>query len=78
MSTHSARGKVKLRQALLWQLGRLVPYEALKDVLWGGREDGGPLDAQHIIRHYVYLLRKEGHSIETWTGVGLKMRREAA
>ena len=78
MSNCPTCGQEKLRQALLWQLGRFVPYEALKDVLWGGREDGGPLDAQHILRHYAYLLRKQGHSIETRHGVGLKMQREAA
>ena len=62
-----------LRQALLWQLGRFVTREALEDVLWGHREDGGPMDAKHIIRHYVYLLRKEGVVIETRRGVGLRM-----
>ena len=63
-----------LRQALLWQQGRLVPYEAVIDVLWGADEDGGPLDARHCIREYVYGLRKNGLKIECWPCIGLKMR----
>lgn len=71
-------GKDKLRQVLLWQLGRFVPHTAIEDVLWGDREDGGPIDAKHIIRHYVYLLRKEGELIESRRWFGLKMQSGAA
>lgn len=63
-----------LRQTLLWQQGRFVPYEALIDVLWGDDEDGGPMDARHCIREYVYGLRGIGENIETWPWVGLRMR----
>ena len=63
-----------LRQALLWQLDRFVPYEALIDVLWGGRPDGGPLYARGGIRRHVHFLRKRGDVIENWHGVGVRMR----
>ena len=62
---------------LLWQLGRFVPYPAIEDVMWGGRENGGPLNSKQIIYELTHQLRKEGHSIEMWRGVGLKMRRAA-
>ena len=63
-----------LRQTLLWQQERLVLYETVIDVLWGADEDGGPLDARHCVREYVYALRKNGEDIETWPWIGLKMR----
>ena len=77
MNPHTPCGREKLRQALLWQLGRFVPYDAIEDVIWGGNEDGGPLFSKQIIHRYAYQLRKQGHTIEAWTGVGLKMRRGA-
>ena len=63
-----------LRQALLWQLDRFVPYEAAKDLLWGNDPDGGPLYADNIIHVLVMQLRREGCVIEIWYGVGLRMR----
>ena len=63
-----------LQQALLWQLDRFVPYEAVKDLFWGDREDGGPLSTHNIIHILVLHLRQEGDVIETWSGIGLRMR----
>lgn len=71
-------GKDKLRQVLSWQLGRFVPYAAIEDFLWGGNKDGGPFQTKQMIYDYTRQLRQEGHMIETWTGVGLKMHQEAA
>jgi len=67
-----------LCQALYWQLGRFVPYEALEDVLWGWDENGGPLDARNIIKQYVFRLRNEGNEIECWGKRGVKMVRRVA
>ena len=63
-----------LRQALLWQLDRFVPYEAIEDLLWGDREDGGPLCTHNIIHILVMHLRRKGDVIEIWYGLGLRMR----
>lgn len=63
-----------LRQALLWQCDRFVPYPAVIDLLWGDQADGGPLYAIPIIHQYVLKLRQEGHVIETWWGIGIRMR----
>ena len=68
------RKKDILRQALLWQLDRFVPYGAIEDLLWGDRDDGGPLYTHNLICIYVMGLRQEGCVIETWSGVGLRMR----
>ncbi len=66
-------GKDILCQALFWQLGRFVPYEAIEDLLWGDDEDGGPLCAHNIINQYVLALRNEGNVIENWPRRGLVM-----
>ena len=66
--------KNRLRQALLWQLGRVVTYESLEDVLWGDDEDGGPLFARAILHKQVMLLRRDGISIENFHGKGMRMR----
>ena len=63
-----------LLQALLWQLDRFVPYDAVIDVVWGNNPDGGPLYAKSVISIMVFRLRQEGHNIETWTGIGLRLR----
>ena len=63
-----------LRQALLWQLDRFVPYEAIEDLLWGDREDGGPLCVSGVMHQMVLKLRRKGHTIETWSGIGIRMR----
>jgi len=63
-----------LRQALLWQLDRLVPYKAIEDLLWGNDPEGGPLGARSVIGQWVLQLRKEGCIIEVWNNVGLVMR----
>lgn len=63
-----------LRQALLWQLDRFVPYKAIEDLLWGHQEDGGPLYAHHVIAVMIHYLRKQGYNIETWSGIGVRMR----
>ncbi len=63
-----------LHQVLLWQLDRFVPYEALVDVLWGEREDGGPLKVRWLVLRYIRILRKRGEVIETWWGVGARIR----
>ena len=63
-----------LRQALLWQLGHFVPYEAIEELLWGGDSEGGPLGAHFVILQLVYRLRQDGCVIETWRGIGVRMR----
>ncbi len=63
-----------LLQALLWQLDRFIPYDAIIDLLWGDDPDGGPLNAQNVIAVMVHRLRQQGHKIETWHGIGLRMR----
>ena len=62
-----------LRQALLWQLGKLVPYSGIIDLLWGLDEDGGPFQVTNSIHQYVIKLRKDGYEIECQTGVGMRM-----
>lgn len=64
-SVINMRGKEILCQALFWQLGRFVSYEALEDLLWGNDPDGGPLNTHNIINQYVLFLRDEGNIIET-------------
>ena len=68
------RKKGILRQALLWQLDRFIPYEAVVDLLWGDRNDGGPLWALNNIHILVMKLRREGYVIEIWYGIGRRMR----
>ena len=63
-----------LRQALLWQLGHFIPYRAIEDLLWGDCEDGGPFRTRTLIHILVMELRRKGDVIETWNGLGLRMR----
>ena len=63
-----------LYQALLWQLDRFIPYDAAIDLLWGNDPDGGPLHAKNVLAIIVHRLRKQGYKIETWSGVGLRMK----
>ncbi|KKL74698.1 hypothetical protein LCGC14_2062310 [marine sediment metagenome] len=63
-----------LLQALLWQLDRFVPYDAIIELLWGDDPDGGPLYAKNIVAVMIHRLRKRGYNIETWAGIGVRMR----
>lgn len=63
-----------LRQCLLWHRGRFVPYEVIRDVIWGGDEDGGPLGTRVLIRGYLWRLRKQGYEFEVKRGYGVKMK----
>ena len=66
--------KGMLRQALLWQLERFVPWEALEDLLWGDDKDGGPYNTRGNIHIHIMRLRDEGYNIEVWNKVGVRMR----
>ena len=68
------RKKDILRQALLWQLDRFIPYYAMADLLWGLDRDGGPLRTTNVIHQYVMYLRRDGYKIECWHGVGMRMK----
>lgn len=62
-----------LRQALFWHLGNWVRYEAIVDLLWGYRRDGGPLDTRSVIIQYLFRLRQRGCDLEVWRGVAVRM-----
>ncbi len=63
-----------LRQALLWQLERFIPWEAIEDLLWGMDESGGPYNIRGNIHVYILHLRKRGYNIEIWNKVGVRMK----
>lgn len=44
------------------------------DALWGTNENGGPLYAQHILAIYVSRLRRAGHEIENYPGLGYRIQ----
>jgi DNA-binding response OmpR family regulator len=51
-----------------------VTYSDAIEALWGGNEDGGPLYAQHILGIYVSRLRRAGHLIENFHGIGYRIQ----
>ena len=44
------------------------------EALWGRNENGGPLYAQHILAIYVSRLRRAGHVIENYPGLGYRIQ----
>jgi hypothetical protein len=48
------------------------------EALWGQNRNGGPLYAQNILAIYVSGLRRAGHSIENYRGIGYRIRDSAS
>lgn len=49
--------------------GEPVCAHQVIEILWGDREDGGPLEAQHQINIYLHWLRKFGWKIRKHHGL---------
>jgi hypothetical protein len=52
----------------------LLTHANAVKALWGESANGGPLYAQNILATYVSRLRRAGHSIENYPGVGYRLR----
>jgi hypothetical protein len=51
----------------------LVTHADAIEALWGTSEHGGPLYAQNILAIYVSRLRRAGHVIENYAGIGYRI-----
>src|ERR1700751_5414952 len=51
-----------------------LPHADAIKALWGDNSDGGPLYAQHILAIYVARLRRAGHAIENYRGIGYRIQ----
>jgi DNA-binding response OmpR family regulator len=56
----------------------LVTHADAIEALWGKEANGGPLYAQHILAIYVSRLRRAGHSIENYRGIGYRIPKPAS
>src|ERR1700751_3058750 len=56
------------------RLRTFLPHADAIKALWGDNSDGGPLYAQHILAIYVARLRRAGHSIENYRGIGYRIQ----
>lgn len=52
----------------------LLTHGEAIEALWGEKADGGPLYAQNILAIYASRLRRAGHPIETYPGVGYRLQ----
>ena len=44
---------------LLWNSSQPIPRQKLIHVIYGQRRDGGPLTASHVVRVYIWRIRKK-------------------
>jgi hypothetical protein len=56
------------------RLRTFLPHADAIKALWGDNSDGGPLYAQHILAIYVARLRRAGHAIENYRGIGYRIQ----
>ncbi len=68
------RGRKILRRLI--DSGQVVTFEELIDLIWGHREDGGPLQVDNVIKVEITALRKglkPGVRIRSHYGQGYKL-----
>jgi|ERR1700680_5098302 hypothetical protein len=56
----------------------LLTHADAINALWGEGANGGPLYAQNILAIYVSRLRRAGHLIENYRGIGYRIRDSAS
>jgi hypothetical protein len=61
----------------LLQSRALLTHADAIEALWGEGANGGPLYAKNILAIYVSRLRRTGHSIDNYPGVGYRLRKGA-
>ena len=55
----------------------LLPHTDAIEALWGANSHGAPLFAQYILAIDVARLRRAGHAIENYRGIGYRIRESA-
>jgi hypothetical protein len=59
----------------LLQSRSLLTHADAIEALWGDGANGGPLYAKNILAIYVSRLRRTGHSIDNYPGVGYRLQK---
>jgi hypothetical protein len=66
------RQKARLLSALA--AGGIVTQRDLIDAMWGDDPEGGPLDADGIMRQHIYSLRQRDYPIRNYPKLGYELR----